>query len=123
MTPKEITDAMHSLGPVLQQLVGEKRLLATYGWRCKIHHDLHDMPMRMLPSEVAQFFSDSISQGIVFPGSSSIGFVLGDRQLVVNFTSHGHILVFGWDSDLKLQIIQSASFHKWFDETCERSSI
>src|SRR5687768_643230 len=90
--PKDqVHTALTSLPGVFQALLGDHKIVASYGWACKIHGDLCYKPMREDTRWLQYLIEGSIDQRIVIPGESDFCFEVPDKRLEVLFCHESDI--------------------------------
>lgn len=109
--PKEqIHAALLALPGVLQQLLGEHTIIASYGWAANIHGDLWHKPMRDDTRWIQYLIEDSIEQRIVVPGESDFRFEVPEGRLVLLFCHDSDIHLDGTDDHLLQQFMATEPF-------------
>ena len=93
-------EALLALPGVLVSLLGEQKLIASYGWAAKIHGDLMYKPMREDTRWVQYLIEDSIEQKIVSPGESDFRFQVPEDRMDLTFCHESDIHLDGSDDEL-----------------------
>jgi hypothetical protein len=114
------TDQMHAallaLPRVLQALLGEHTIIASYGWAAKIHGDLRYKPMRDDTRWLQYLIEDSIEQRIIIPGASDFHFEVPEGRLDLLFCHECDLHLDGADDELLRRFMTSEPFSqmRWY---------
>ena len=115
--PKEqMHAALLALRGVLQSLLGEHKIIASYGWACNIHGDLLYKPMREDTRWIQYLIEDSIEQRIVVPGESDFRFEVPEGRLDLKFCHECDIHLDGADDELLQRFMAMEPFlqMRWY---------
>ena len=113
-----------ALPKALLSLLGEKRVVASYGWAARIHGDLFYKPMRENVLTLQYLIEDSIEQRIVIPGESDFRFEVPEGRLDILFCHESDIHLDGMDEDLMRRFMATEPYSqlRWITgEEVERS--
>jgi hypothetical protein len=102
---EQMRAALLALPGVLQQLLEEHPLIASYGWAANIHGDLCYKPMREHTRSIQYLIEDSIEQRIVIPGESDFRLEVPEGRLVLLFCHESDIHLDGADDELLQQFM------------------
>src|SRR4051812_4056626 len=114
LSEDQMRDALLSLAPALQSLLGESKLTAGYGCGAKIHGDLRYVPMSESTEYIQYLIEDSIEQRIILPGESDFYVEAPEKRLIVTFCHESDIHLDGTDEELLQRFMSTApycSFH------------
>jgi hypothetical protein len=118
--PKEqMHAALLALPAVFQLLLGECKLIVSYGWAAKIHGDLMYKPMREDTRWVQYLIEDSIEQRIIVPGESDFRFEAPEDRLDVTFCHESDIHLNGSDHELLQRFMRTDPFSQFHWNTRE----
>ncbi len=117
--PKE---RMHSLllalPAVLKSLLGEHKIIASYGWASNIHGDLHYKPMNDDTRWLQYLIEDSIAQRIVVPGESDFRFEVPESRAEILYCHESDIHLDGSDDELLRRFMATEPFSqlRWYTQ-------
>lgn len=103
-------NAILALPKVLQSLLGEHKIIASYGWATKIHGDLQYKPLREDTRWLQYLIEDSIEQRIVIPGESDFRFEVPDDRLDVMFCHESDVHLDGSDDEHLQRFMETEPF-------------
>ena len=112
---EERSEALFALPAALISLLGQHKLIAYYGWSCKIHGSLHYVPMEDRTDHIQYLIEDSVEQRIVTPGESDFYFEVPEEQLEILFCHECDIHVDGTNEDLMRRFMATEPYsrYKW----------
>ena len=118
--PKEqMHAALLALPGILQTLLGEHKIIASYGWAAKIHGDLMYKPMREDTRWIQYLIEDSIEQRIVVPGESDFRFEVPEGRFDLLFCHECDIHLDGSDDELLQRFMATEPFSQMHWHTRE----
>ena len=118
--PKEqMRVALLALPEVLTSLLGEHKIIASYGWAAKIHPDLMYKPMGADTRWIQYLIEDSIEQRIILPGESDFHFEVPEDRLKITFCHESDIHVNGSDDELLRRLMSADPFSMFHWNTRE----
>ena len=111
--PKEqMHAALLALSGAFLKLLGEQRIIATYGLDTNIHNDLQYKPMRDHTLLLHELIENSIEQRIVIPGESDFRLEVPEGRLEITFCHESDIHLDGSDEDLLQRFMATEPFSR-----------
>jgi hypothetical protein len=119
LSKEQMHAAILALPGVLQTLLGEHKIIASYGWGTNIHVDLTYKPMREDTRWIQYLIEDSIEHGIVLPGGSDFLFEVPEGRLELLFCHESDIHLDGSDDELLQRFMATEPFSGYHWSTRE----
>jgi hypothetical protein len=118
LSKEQMSEALAALPTVLQSLLGDHVVMASYGVAAKLHGDLCWKPMKDHTLSLQYLIEDSIQQGIIVPGEADFYFDVPEDRLRVLFCHEADIHVDGSDDALIQKFISSKAYadYHWYSQ-------
>jgi hypothetical protein len=110
LSKDQMRDALLALPVALLSLLGEHKIVVSYGWAAHIHGDLMYKPMHEDTRWVQYLVEDSIAQKIIVPGESDFYFDVPENRLNVTFCHESDIHLDGSDDELLQRFMSSEPY-------------